>query len=52
MTEDEAKILWPKVKNFVQAKGRHPDITSEDMTERRMAECLIYIREKRREHGV
>ena len=52
MTLEEAKVLWPKVNAFVKEKGRHPDINASDMMERRMAECLLFIREQRRQHGV
>lgn len=51
MDLEEAKILWPKVKAFVQEKGHEPDINSPDALERRLAECLIYIRKQRREQG-
>ncbi len=52
MDFEEAKILWPKVKAFVKVKGREPDITSSDLIEKRLAECLIYIKEQRRKQGV
>jgi len=52
MDLEEAKILWPKVKEFVKEKGKEPDIASPDLMERRLAECLIYIKEQRRQHGV
>tara|TARA_R110001583_G_C5671499_1_gene411263 strand:+ start:23639 stop:25558 length:1920 start_codon:yes stop_codon:yes gene_type:complete len=52
MTLEEAKVLWPKVNAFVKSNGRQPDLASPDMMERRMAECLVFIREQRRQHGV
>lgn len=52
MDLEEAKILWPKVKQFVNEKGKEPDLDSPDLMERRLAECLIYIKDQRRQHGV
>lgn len=49
MTEEEAILLWPKIKSFVKnSGGREPQIGSYDPLERRMAEALIYIRSQRR----
>lgn len=52
MDLEEAKILWPKVKEFVTQQGREPAIDASDLMERRLAECLIYIKDQRRQHGV
>lgn len=49
MTEEEAVILWPKIKSFVKnGGGKEPNIESFDPLERRMAEALVYIRSQRR----
>ena len=48
MDFDEAKLLWPKVKQFVHDNGREPDLNSSDFTEKRLAECLIYIKQEKR----
>lgn len=49
MTEEEAILLWPKIKSFVKnGGGKQPNIESYDPLERRMAEALIYIRSQRR----
>jgi hypothetical protein len=49
MTEEEAIILWPKIKSFVKnGGGKEPNIESFDPLERRMAEALIYIGSQRR----
>ncbi len=49
MTEEEAIILWPKIKSFVKnSNGKEPNIESFDPLERRMAEALVYIRSQRR----
>mgnify|MGYP000695853354 CR=1 FL=1 len=48
MDFEEAKILWPKVNAFVKEKGREPDLKAVDMMERRLAECVVWIKEQRR----
>jgi hypothetical protein len=48
MTEDEAIILWPKIKNWVQRTGEQPSIQSFDPQERRLAEAIIFLKEKKR----
>ncbi|MFT5660202.1 MAG: superfamily II DNA or RNA helicase [Sulfurimonas sp.] len=48
MSEEEAVILWPKVNRFVQEHKRHPDINSANQKEKRLAECIIYLKEETR----
>jgi superfamily II DNA or RNA helicase len=48
MTEEEAIILWPKIKNWVQRTGEQPSIQSFDPQERRLAEAIIFLKEKKR----
>ena len=48
MDFEEASILWPKIKEFVKTYGREPSINSHDPLERRMAECLIYLKMEKR----
>ena len=48
MDFEEAKLLWPKVKLFVNDNGREPDLNASDFTEKRLAECLIYIKQEKR----
>jgi superfamily II DNA or RNA helicase len=48
MDFEEAKILWPKVQEFVQTYKREPSITSFDSIEKRLAECIIYLKEEKR----
>ena len=47
MSEDEAGMLWPRIKAFVQNHGREPSKNAVDVVEKRMAEALIYIRSKK-----
>lgn len=50
MTEEEAIILYPKIKDFVKRyDGIRPDTRSEDPLERRLAEALLYIQRKKYE---
>lgn len=46
VTEDEARILWPKVNDFVQKMQREPDLDSVDPYERRLAEVLLYAKRR------
>lgn len=48
MSFEEAAILWPKIQEFVKTHNRQPDINSIIETEKRMAECIIYLKEERR----
>ncbi|TMS61169.1 ATP-dependent helicase [Pseudoalteromonas sp. S201] len=48
MDFEEAKLLWPKVKVFVHEHGREPDLNASDFNEKRLAECLIYIKQEKR----
>lgn len=50
VTEDEARLLWPKIQQFAKVKGRKPDLRSEDPTEKRYAEVLLFLQKKKREH--
>jgi hypothetical protein len=49
---EEAMLLWPKIKTFIAEKGREPDLNAHDMMERRLAECLVYLKEQRRKQGL
>ena len=53
MTDEEAMLLWPKIKSFVQNNnGQQPNINSVDPLERRLAEALIYIQNQRRQQNL
>lgn len=47
ITEDEARILWPKINAFVRKTGRPPIIRSENPQEQRMAEALLFLQKQR-----
>jgi superfamily II DNA or RNA helicase len=43
MDFEEAKILWPKINEFVKTHNRQPNINSVIASEKRMAECIVYL---------
>lgn len=47
VTEDEAVILWPRVKDFKREKGREPSLSASDPYEKRLAEVLAYVRDQK-----
>jgi superfamily II DNA or RNA helicase len=51
MTDEEAILLFPKVKAFIQEKGRQPNINALDPLEQRMAQALIFIQKLRQQRG-
>lgn len=48
MTEEEAILLWPKIKEWVKKIGIEPSLQSIDQKEKRMAEALVFLREQKR----
>ena len=48
MTEEEAVLLWPKIKEWRERTGDAPNIQSFDPKERRMAEAVLFLREVKR----
>jgi superfamily II DNA or RNA helicase len=51
MDFEEAKILWPKIINFQKMNNREPSLQSSDFNEKRMAECIIYLKEEKRKRA-
>ena len=52
MDFEEAKILWPKIQEFVKTYNKEPSLNSNDPLEKRMAECVIYLKEEKRKRMV
>jgi superfamily II DNA or RNA helicase len=53
MTEEEAILLWPKIKEWVKNnKGLQPNIQAFDHKEKRMAEALVFLRELKRKKAL
>jgi len=48
MDFEEAKILWPKIQEFMKMYNKEPNLKSNDPLEKRMAECIIYLKEEKR----
>lgn len=48
MTLEEAYVLWPKIKDFVNSTKREPNINANDILEVRMAQALIFLKEEKR----
>jgi superfamily II DNA or RNA helicase len=53
MSEDEAILLWPKIKEWVKNNnGEQPNIQAFDHKEKRMAEALVFLRELKRKKAL
>lgn len=48
MSEDEAILLWPKIKQFIKTRSVEPNIQSLDPLEKRLAEAIIFLKDKKR----
>jgi len=51
MDFEEAKILWLKIQEFVNMYNKEPNLTSNDPLEKRMAECIIYLKKEKRKRA-
>jgi superfamily II DNA or RNA helicase len=51
MTEEEAILLWPKIKEWVTKTGEQPNMQSFDPKEQRMAQALVFLREEKRKRA-
>ncbi|MBE8597409.1 DEAD/DEAH box helicase [Xenorhabdus sp. BG5] len=49
VSEEEAVILWPRIKQFTQEFRREPLLNSSDPIEVRYAEALAFIRQKKQQ---
>ncbi len=49
MTEQEATVLYPRIKAFTETHGKEPSLVAPDGLEKRMAEALAWLRDKKRE---
>jgi superfamily II DNA or RNA helicase len=52
ISDEEAQLLFPKVKAFVVEKKREPSLTAIDILEQRMAMALVHLKKLRRERGL
>lgn len=51
ISEEEVLLLYPKIKEFIAMYNKKPNLQSGDPLERRMAEAIIYINDRRRKHA-
>jgi len=51
MDFEEAKILWPKIIEFKETYNKEPSLQSSDPLEKRMAECILYLKEEKRKRA-
>ncbi len=51
MDFEEASILWPKIQAFIKEHGKEPDLNSANGKEKRMAECIIYLKDEKRKRA-
>jgi len=49
MSDEEAAMLWPSVKTFVQSHQREPNLNAQDPREQRLAHALSIIRAAKRQ---
>lgn len=52
MTEAEAILLWPKIKEWRVKTGEEPSLQAFDQKEKRMAEALVFLRELKRQRAL
>ncbi len=52
ITEDEAIMLWPKIKEWISKTGEAPNRQSHDPKEKRMAEAVLFLRELKRQRAL
>ena len=51
MTNEEAVILYKKVGVFIKEHNREPKLNSNNSEERRMAEAIVYLKNKKRQQN-
>ena len=51
MTDEEAVVQYKKIKVFKDKYGREPKLNSNDPLERRMAEAIVYLKNKQRQRN-
>ena len=49
VSEEEAVILWPKIKQFTREHGREPSLNASDQIEVRYAQALAFMRKMKRQ---
>ena len=50
VSDEEARGLWPKIQAWHKVNGRKPDVRSDDPTEKRYAEVLLFLQRRKQQH--
>lgn len=50
VSDEEAFALFPKIQAWAKVSGRKPDVRSDDATEKRYAEVLLFLQRKKQQH--
>ncbi|TFD55739.1 DEAD/DEAH box helicase [Cryobacterium sp. Hh38] len=50
ISEEEARVLWPKLQIWVKVNGRKPDVRSDNPTEKRYAEAILFLQRLKQRH--
>ncbi|WP_241984056.1 DEAD/DEAH box helicase [Cryobacterium luteum] len=50
ISEDEARVLWPKIQIWVKVNSRKPDVRSDNPTEKRYAEAILFLQRLKQRH--
>ncbi|MDJ0323145.1 ATP-dependent helicase [Cryobacterium sp. PH31-AA6] len=50
ISEEEAFALFPKIQNWAKVHGRKPDVRTDDPTEKRYAEALLFLQKRKQRH--
>ena len=51
MTDEEAVISYKKIAEFMKKNNREPKLSSNDPLERRMAEAIVFLKNKKRQQN-
>lgn len=49
ISEEEALALFPKIQNWVKVNGGRPNVRSDDPTEKRYAEALLFLQRRKQQ---
>ena len=49
ITEEEALAAWPKIQQWAKVHGRKPSVRSDEPTEKRYAEVVLFLQRKKQE---
>ncbi|MFT5623368.1 MAG: superfamily II DNA or RNA helicase [Bacteroidia bacterium] len=52
ITEQEALLLWPKIKAYVKEHGHEPSLSAYDEQVKRMAQAIQFLKQQRRQQGL